>query len=224
MYRQEIFATLHCWFKRYEKSIHLHSRTQWCKQGRKGKKKGTQSSFLCWAIFGWLQTYWNQMSRLYCTDKLKNWVLDLLAAWIYLWVSIVENQSTDCTILGKSLLLGVRPWQLHGRGNQRSNFVQYLCGSRRVHALKSALQAVPESWTVGLHTSQLLWSWTKRIRAAESCANHSLLLFQSWNKEDSENITCSPEVCLLYGRAGLSSRETELGVSRQKRAGGQQLL
>lgn len=72
MYHQEICAALHCRIKRYEKSIYLHSRTQWCKQGRKGKKKGTQSFFfLSWALFGWLQTCWNQMSRLCYTDKLK---------------------------------------------------------------------------------------------------------------------------------------------------------
>lgn len=56
MYHQEICAALHCRIKRYEKSIYLHSRTQWCKQGRKGKKKGTESfSFLILGTF-WLAT------------------------------------------------------------------------------------------------------------------------------------------------------------------------
>ena len=179
MYHQEIFAALHCRSKRYEKSIYLLSRTQWCKQGRKGKKKGTQSSFSSWPLFGWLQTYWNQTSRLCYTDKPKNGVLGLLATRIYVWVSIVENQSTDCTILGESLLLEVRLWWLHGRGNQRSNFVQYLRWTRRVCVAKSALQAMPAAWTVGLYVLQLLWHRTKRTRAAVSCANHSLLLFQA---------------------------------------------
>lgn len=79
------------------------------------------------------------MSGLCCTDKPKNWGLDLLAAcWIYLWVF---NDATDCTILGESLL-GVRPWWVHGRGNQRSNFVQHLRGTRGVRVLKSRLEQI----------------------------------------------------------------------------------
>lgn len=70
-----------------------------------------------------------------CTDELKNWVLDWFAALIYLWVSIEENQSTDCTILGESVLLGVRPWWLDRRG-------KHLHGTRRFHALKFAPWAV----------------------------------------------------------------------------------
>lgn len=188
------------------------------------RKKAHNPFILSWALFGWLQTCWNQMSRLCYTDKLKNWVLDLLAAWIYPWVSIVENQSTDCTILGESLLLGVGPWWLHGMGNQRSIFVQYLRGTRKGHVLKSVFPAVPRTWTVGLYTLQLLCSQKKRSRTAVSCVNHSLLLFQAWIKEDGENIICSPEACVPYGSAGLSSTKTETGVSSQKRAGGQRLL